>query len=128
MNHAQVEAMLTTLCGAFGLKCPKHRIYQSSTYARGRYYPKRKTISIGLSSKQSARGGWATEDTVLHEFTHYLHHALEDFDCKYRDSHGPYFTGRLMEVAEFWYGEARKYPWHNEYVSVRKAYCKKTVL
>jgi hypothetical protein len=117
MKREQVEAMLATLCGAFDLECPKTRLWINGT-GRAHYSPSRKQIFI--SSLVGLRG-WDREMTVLHEFTHYLFHSKIGWSKNTRKYswHGPLFRALLVEVAEFWFGDAKKYPWENEYTSVK---------
>ncbi len=47
---------------------------------------------------------------LMHEFAHYLDDPLTRIA-----EHGPSFLRHLCDLAELEYGDARLYPWHQEY-------------
>ena len=106
-----IPESLTLLCDELGIPEPACR-----THRRGEgsyYYPRKKLISLSLLRDP--------ENAMLHELAHHMEHFLNDGGQAERGmTHGRFFARCLLTIAGIWYGDYHKYPWGEEYASLKK--------
>ena len=114
MTEDDAKEMLALLASVFRMRRP--RLVWSTRTRRGWAYPTLGYIKIGPRCRQ---GG---EASLVHEVAHLLAH--KEYGRRRRgwrtDWHGPHFVDCLARVAEAWYGNTDRYPWHTEYRSIAK--------
>jgi hypothetical protein len=126
MTKEQAQEMLAILSAHFAVKQPK--LNWSARTRRGWYNPRTNTITVGPKHSDD----W----TVVHEFAHHLDRLVNRrprkrrrwasgtyevrVGLKLRGIHDVPFRFALLKVAEAWYGDSAKYPWHQEYPAIAK--------
>jgi hypothetical protein len=83
--------------------------FARSDSTRSWYHGKTNTISLCKKS--------ADINSLLHEFAH---HFITEKGVD--ENHGEYFVRVLSWIAEYYYGNADKYPWRWEYYRVHEIY------
>jgi hypothetical protein len=124
------RAMLKLLAEHFNVPPVKLRWLRDKRNRRGeaagRYYHRTHTIRIWLDrisheTREASTNGepsryTMTLDSVLcHEFAHHLAAFRSAELNEINPPHSEQFWTSLRDVAAFWYGDARKYPWNSDY-------------
>ncbi len=108
MTHDEAQSIVNLVCWKFGVAPAKLDWRTTGTKAKnGVYFPHSKTIQTG---PHSWRG---VENTLIHELAHHLTPVV--YRQKNWSQHGKEFQLNLLKVANFWFGDWRRYAWHTEY-------------
>ena len=108
-NRQAARVQLAALSHLFGLPVPDLSWVDEN---HATYHPNTKSITLPIRSGRARN--WETR--IVHEFAHYLAHSRAGKPMR----HKPEFCEALWEVAEVWYGAARKYPWDTDFKMVAR--------
>jgi len=114
MVQDSAERMIDKLAQRFGPR-PLLRWTERATRGKANYH--KNTISVG---PHVWRG---PVPSLLHEYAHILLYYRRGSIPRTKKTwrhHGPEYVETLFEVAEYWYGNPYRYPWHSEYRSIEK--------
>ena len=103
--------MLSLLSAEFGIPVP--RLIWSERVRNGRASWKDNAIQCGHLAWRGP------VNSMLHEFAHILH--FRRHGKPGNRHHGAQFVQALWDTAQAWLGDATKYDWSTEYVSVKAA-------
>lgn len=130
MRKADAISMVNVLCWKMGLPSVPVNWQERTRDAGAHYTPPKKGFPLGWVYLNNKQDEWV----VVHEVAHYV---VQQRAPKYSKrerrqfsglrgrrftrgvAHGPVFVETLKEVAAIWYGDFRRYPWKNEYKTLR---------
>lgn len=115
LTRDEAEEMLAILSAYFDI--PKPTLVWRERVRNGRASWKNNAIMCGHLAWRGP------VNSMLHEFAHILHfRRIKGIPKKH---HGAEFVQALWDTAQAWLGDATKYDWSTEYVSVKSAGRKK---
>lgn len=110
LTKQEAEDMLDILSSYFAI--PRPKLIWRENVRNGRASWKDNAIMCGHLAWRGP------VNSMLHEFAHILHFRRHGAPKKH---HGAQFVQALWDTAQAWLGDATRYDWSTEYVSVKAA-------